>query len=153
MSSSHPLLRLPKPISLLYSEGWPLVQILWSSGGEWACVPGDREGPAALGEKLRHILNRKQNCYPSSPPSFLLHCADGLPAGRARGWVGRKALLSTGLHCSLAEEPALLPPGVAWSQAGGPREKSSPFPPLSLFQFTCLPTGRLTPSPSPHSIC
>ncbi|GAB5566839.1 hypothetical protein PRBEI_2000064900 [Prionailurus iriomotensis] len=37
-----------------------------------------------------------------------------------------------------AEEPALLPSGVAWSQSGGPQEKSPhPYPSVSFTSPAC----------------
>lgn len=119
-----------------------------AGGGEWLCAPGDREGPATPGKMTGQSLNRKQHYSPSSPPSLILQCADGLPASRASGWVGMKALPSTGQHCPSVEGPALLPPGVAWSQAGGPQEKTPPWP-LSLFPLP-LPANRLPGLPSQH---
>lgn len=83
--------------------------------------------------------------------SLFLHCTDGLPAGRARGRVGMKALPFAGWHCPPVEVPALLPSGVAWSQPGGPSEKLPTL--LVPHSFPrLLPANRLPglPSPTPH---
>lgn len=78
-------------------------------------------------------LTRQQHCFPSFLPSLSLHCADGLPAGIARGRIARKALPSTGQLCPSVEGPTLLPSGDTWSPAESPQEE-----PLILFPFpTC----------------
>lgn len=56
-------------------------------------------------------LTRKQHSFPFFLPSLSLHCADGLPAGIARGQPARKALPSAGQLCPSVEGPALLPSG------------------------------------------
>lgn len=54
-----------------------------------------------------------------------------------------KPLPSPGQHCPPAEGPALLPPGVAQSQAGGTWGEVLSLA-LSLLPFPCLPSGHLT---------
>lgn len=99
-------------------------------------------------------LTRQQHCFPSFLPSLSLHCADGLPAGIARGRIARKALPSTGQLCPSVEGPTLLPSGDTWSPAESPQEEPLPIPSPSFCSLS-PPANRLPglPSPKPRSTC
>lgn len=97
-------------------------------------------------------LTRKQHSFPFFLPSLSLHCADGLPAGIARGQPARKTLPSAGQLCRSAEGPALLHLEMVLTE--GPQEEPLALPGPSSFPFPHLPTGCLACLPqnlAPHA--